>query len=163
MRTILNLTAFVVAVSFVGQLPADEKEDESPSAALMNYYNALKEGDLEEAKGLTASFAGLPGEYIDGYTEKYSKGVKAGALKIVLVPGLEKQNEDCAVVIFEEGRGGKPDYDPAYLIKQDGDWKVFLKLTSWDLRGAELADEQKARFEELAAWFKEEKARLYAE
>ena len=69
--------------------------------------------------------------------------------------------EDCAVVIFEDGEKGKPDYDPAFLIKQDGQWKVLLKLTDWDEEEFETSEAQKKRLKELDEWFDKEKDRLY--
>lgn len=96
------------------------------------------------------------------YTAKYSEGAKAGKIIITPVPSSAKTIGDFAVVIFTDGNKERPDYDPAYLIKQDGKWKVFLKLTKWDQPMFDLTDEQKKQLGELTEWFSAEKNRLYS-
>jgi hypothetical protein len=159
-----TIASFITFLGFlVGPLLlADENSpSDSPGAALKAYFEALKKGDLEAAKGLTAAFKNLPPEYLEQYTAKYSEGAKAGKLNIKLVPKSSRVDKDCAVVTFEDGNKERPDYDPAYLIKQDGQWKVFLKLTKWEHRAFETTEEQKNRFKELEEWFDKEKDRLY--
>lgn len=159
---VIYLSLFIFA--FASWVKAESKAGVgSPAAALVAYHEALKAGDLGAAKSLTADFPKLPAEYVDRYTAKYSAGAKANKLVIKLVPKSSKVLEDCAVITFEDGdRGGKerPDYDPAYLIKQEGKWRVFLKLTNWEHSAFEISEEQKKRFAELEEWFDGEKDRL---
>ena len=153
---ILLLVIFIAP----GASGADE-EPGAPGAALTAYYQALKSGDTEAASKLTASFKSIPAGYLEKYTAKYAEGAKAGKLVIVLVPGASKVERDCAVVVFKDGDKERPDYDPAYLLKQDGAWKVLLKLTQWDHRAFDLTADQKTRFAALEQWFDKEKDRLY--
>lgn len=60
-----------------------------------------------------------------------------------------------------DGDNERPDYDPAYLVRQNGEWKVLLKFIQWDERRFTFTDEQKIRFAELKKWFHGEKDRLY--
>ena len=46
-------------------------------------------------------------------------------------------------------------------MKQNGQWRVFLKLTKWDHPMFDLSDEQKKQLGELKGWFTAEKNRLY--
>ncbi len=133
----------------------------APTAALVAYDSALKKGDLAAAKDLTAKFKTIPAEAIEQYTAKYSEGAKAGKIVITPVSGSAKAIGDFAVITFTDGNKDRPDYDPAYLMKQDGKWKVFLKLTKWDHPMFDLTDGQKKQLAELAEWFSAEKKRLY--
>jgi general secretion pathway protein G len=133
----------------------------TPEVVLMAYYKALKNGDLEKAKAMTAKFKTLPNEYLNKYTEKYSKLAKDGEMVMKLEPKSMKVIGDCAVVTFKDGDKKRPDYDPAYLVKQNGEWKILLKFTQWGDRRFTFSDEQKIRFTELKTWFRSEKDRLY--
>src|SRR5690606_2918576 len=95
------------------------------------------------------------------YTTKYSEGAKAGKLTVKPVTGSAKVVGDFAVVTFSDGNKDRPDYDPAYLVKQDGEWRVFLRLTKWDHPMFDLSAEQKKQLGELQEWFAAEKKRLY--
>ncbi|MEO0509993.1 MAG: hypothetical protein AAF065_09055 [Verrucomicrobiota bacterium] len=87
------------SLAFTSYVNADEKpKSDSPSAALLSYYEALKKGDLDAAKSLTANFAKLPAEYVSQYTSKYSEGAKADKLTIKLVPKSSKVSERCCNV-----------------------------------------------------------------
>ena len=137
-----------------GSVSANEaSETAAPTAALVAYENALKKGDLDAAKDSTASFKTIPAEALEQYTAKYSEGAKAGEIVITPVPGSAKIVGDFAVVTFADGDKQRPDYDPAYLMKQNGKWKVFLKLTKWDHPMFDLSEEQKKQLGELQIWF----------
>jgi len=89
MLTRILVALFSVAVTTY--VNADEKpRPDSPSAALLSYHEALKKGDLDAAKNLTADFAKLPAEYVNQYTTKYSEGAKADKLTNKLVPASSK-------------------------------------------------------------------------
>jgi hypothetical protein len=54
------------------------------------------------------------------------------------------------VIIFES----PTDPDPAYLIKQEGAWRVLPKLTQYNRDYFELPEAVLARFRELEKWCK---------
>lgn len=141
---------------------AEEKADATePTAALVSFYDALAKGNLAAAEELTAKFAGLPADIIAEKTAQYSEGAKEGRIVITPVPESAKVIGDYAVITFKDGDKVRPDYDPAYLIKQDGKWKVFMKLTQWNHPLFGLTEEQKKQYGALEEWFDAEKNRLY--
>jgi hypothetical protein len=149
--------AFVSHTAF-----AEEKSNASePTTALVSYYDALSKGNLDAAKELVAKFTSLPADVISEKTAKYSEGAKNGKIVITPVPGSAKVLGDYAVITFKDGDKENPDYDPAYLIRQEGKWKVFMKLTTWDYPYFNLTEEQKKEFRALEEWFDAEKKRLY--
>lgn len=151
------IAALVSPASF-----AEEKTDvAAPTAALVAYYEALTKGDLAAAKELTAKFASLPADVIDEKTAKFSEGAKKGKIVITPVPGSARVIGDYAVITFKDGDKEQPDYDPAFLIQQEGKWRVFMKLTGWDYPFFDLTEEQKKQFRILQDWFDAEKNRLY--
>ena len=162
MNKLISITASLLFAIISNSASANEAAElAAPTAALVAYDSALKKGDLDAAKDLTAKFKTIPAEAIEQHTAKYSEGAKAGKLVITPVQGSAKTIGDFAVVTFTDGNKERPDYDPAYLIKQDGKWKVFLKLTKWDHPMFDLTDAQKKQLGELAEWFDAEKDRLY--
>jgi hypothetical protein len=162
MNKLATITASLLVAIISSSASANEAAElAAPTAALVAYDSALKKGDLDAAKDLTAKFKTIPAEAIDQYTAKYSEGAKAGKIVINPVQGSAKTIADFAVITFTDGNKKRPDYDPAYLIKQDGKWKVFLKLTKWDHPMFDLTDAQKKQLGELTEWFDAEKDRLY--
>jgi hypothetical protein len=162
MNKLATITASLLFAIISNSASANEAAElAAPTAALVAYDSALKKGDLDAAKDLTAKFKTIPAEAIEQYTAKYSEGAKAGKIVITPVQGSAKTIGDFAVITFTDGNKERPDYDPAYLIKQDGKWKVFLKLTKWDHPMFDLTDAQKKQLGELTEWFDAEKDRLY--
>jgi hypothetical protein len=159
--TKLAIVVSILSAIITSSVSADETPDlAAPTAALVAYDAALKKGDLDAAKDLTAKFKTIPAEALEQYTTKYSEGAKAGR-SITPVPGSAKVIGDFAVVTFADGNKDRLDYDPAYLMKQNGQWKVFLRLTRWDHPMFDLSDEQKKHLGDLKEWFSAEKTRLY--
>lgn len=67
----------------------------------------------------------------------------------------EKMEGDCAVVVINELKkeGRKTfDIDPAYLIKQEGEWKVFPDVPDWDL-SEQVAKDEVETYKKLEVWF----------
>lgn len=164
----LNMTkhaAIVVlwmSAALTGALIAEEAADlNAPGEVLVSYEAALKKGDVKTAKDLTAKFKTIPDEALEQFTAKYAEGAKAGELSFKLVKGSVKIIGDFAVVTFADGVKERPDYDPAYLMRQDGKWKVFLGLTQWNRPRFDLSAEQKKQLAELEVWFDAESERLY--
>lgn len=75
----------------------------------------------------------------------------------------EKVSGDCAVVVVnevrKEGRRGGIDPDPAYLIKQDGEWRVFPDPSGREA-AQQLAKQHAVTYEKLEKWFKDRKVVL---
>lgn len=158
-----TIVAALIAAVFAGAAIAKEEpvDVSAPTKALAAYEAALKEGDVKAAKNLTAKFKTIPEEALNEYAAKYSEGAKAGKLTFKPVAGSTKVVGDFAVVTFSDGNKERPDYDPAYLMKQDGEWRVFLRLTKWNHPMFDLSAEQKKQLTELEEWFAAEKNRLY--
>lgn len=159
-----HATMIVALVSsvFTRAVLAEEPADVSaPTKALVSYEAALKKGDTKAAKDLTAKFKTIPAEALDASTAEYSEAAKAGKLAITPVTGSAKILGDFAVVTFSDGNKKRSDYDPAYLVKQNGEWKVFLELTRWKSPMFDLSAEQKKQLSELGEWYDAEEKRLY--
>ncbi|MEP4079959.1 hypothetical protein [Haloferula sp.] len=162
MNKIATFVAALLITVLTCTVVAKEAADATaPTKALVAYETALKVGDAKAAKNLTAKFEATPEEALDQYTAKYSQGAKAGKLSIKPVTGSAKVVGDFAVVTFSDGNKDRPDYDPAFLMKQDGEWRIFLRLTKWDHPMFDLSVEQKKQLGELQEWFAAEKNRLY--
>ncbi len=118
-------------------------------------------GDTGKAVALTATFPRLSSEQVRQVTQAYTDKAKAGNLKIWIYPSSVSVSGDCAVVVI--GDDEEPtlnDPDPAYLLRQNGEWKVLLKLTNWKQDFIELNDDQKRAFTQLEATYKETRKRL---
>ena len=134
----------------------------SPTETLSAFKKSIDTGDLEAAWGYIVIVEGLPEDstaYLKDRVERFIKMSKAGwSFDIV----KEKIEGKCAVVLInEKSKDGKKttDYDPAYLIKQNGEWKLMPKVSSWDM--AEQIDKDSvASFEQLKLWFDAQKNEL---
>ena len=65
------------------------------------------------------------------------------------------------VVINESKKAGRAafDLDPAYLIKQGDEWKVFPDVSDWDV-AEQLAKDKVDSFKNLETWFKARKVEI---
>jgi hypothetical protein len=142
-------------------LKADEEAStEKPAIrVLMQYRSALENGDMGRALGLTASFPNYPLDKTRGFTKKYVDLTKSGGLHLWIYPKSFLQSGDCAVIIVGIHDNPNPD-DPAYMILQDGHWKVLPSIAMWQQDDFNLSGSQKKAFEELSLKFKLEKSRL---
>jgi hypothetical protein len=148
----------------------------TPTEALKAFQQAAKEQKLEEAQKHMAQFEGASDK-----VKQYLKS-KAGKFLKLAADGWgygileEKVNGDCAVLVLNEStKAGKKafDIDPAYLIKQNGEWKVMPGFTKWDLSkeisaeyqpaSMKLDEKKLAAYKELEKWFDERKAVLKKE
>ena len=121
-------------------------QEQTLVSALIEYRTALEGKDIDRAVALTATFSKLPGEQIRERTQQFSNRVSAGGLKLWVYPSSAHEIEDCGVVLI--GDQPFPD-DPAYLLKQEGRWKILLGLTNWRREYFELSDTQTKAFEQL--------------
>lgn len=152
MKTFAALAILLIQSSFAG----------TPSQAFAAFEKAAKEKNFESAWKLTVRFEGLP----DHITEEQKKDIR----RLIEITNngwsfdiLEEKTEgDCAALVADESmKNGKPafDIDPIYLIKQDGEWKIFSDLTQWD-SAKQFAKDKVDTLTKLEVWFKARKAEL---
>lgn len=135
MRTVyLPLTLLFGAMFCMGSaLAAEEKKEDGPVATLQAYYSALQKGEIKKADELTARSSTLPEAHITQYNTVFSNRADTSFLWTIH-PKRFKQVGDCAAVICELGPEGSSETMRAFLLKQDGKWKVYLKF--WEEENA---------------------------
>ena len=129
--------------------------------ALKKYREALVAGETDTAVTLTASFQDLPAETIKLKTQNSVEATRSGRLKIWIFPANAKVIEGCGALIIGDGEKPAVD-DPAYIIKQGGEWKVLLKLTDWNRPHFKISEQQKKAFEQLQTHISAKKKELRA-
>jgi hypothetical protein len=138
----------------------------SPSQALELFFAALRQGELAEADSYHAVFPLMPDGIMRPYLERLAGDLQAGRRSFEVLES--RADADVAVVIVRESTpgedtsGGPLDLDPAYLIVQQGRWKVLPKLARFDRGYFRISTDQRRRFEALAGWFEERKRELQA-
>lgn len=103
----------------------------------------------------TAKFDGLPKEATEYFKAKVQKFIDLTGSGWDFEIIEEKIEGDCAVVVINESKkeGKKAfDLDPAFLIKQDGEWRVLPDVTDWKIV-KKVAKDKAASFEKLVVWF----------
>lgn len=140
----------VLLAIFVGAVvvAADSKPEEI-IAVLKDYRQALKNGDIDMAIKMTATFPKYPAAAIREDTVRYSELSASGELHFWIFPSSCKVIEECAVVLLGDNLSPSAD-DPGYLLKQDGKWKIIPALTDWEDDYIELTNKQKISFQKLA-------------
>lgn len=155
----------VVSLYLFGALAACAhagKAEEEVLLCLRTYREALVEGDLPQAMKLTVSVSSkIPVSALEEKTQSWMDRFKAGQSRIWIYPNSTTVIEDCALVVCGDHDEPTAD-DPAYLIKQGGEWKVLLGLTSWKRDIFELSEQQKSRFTELEEHLKKLKKEMRA-
>lgn len=152
MKILTLLLAFAVQSAIGG----------TPTEALAAFKKSAQSKDFESAWGYAAKFEGLPDqatEYFKGKVQRFidltSKGWDFEIIE-------EKSEGDCAVVVINESKkaGEKTfDIDPAYLIRQGDEWKVFPDISDWDI-AEQVAKDKVETFKKLEMWFKARKVEL---
>ena len=134
----------------------------TPSEALGDFKKSAQAQNFEETWEKSAKFEGLPEQVTDYLKGKVKRIIdltgKGWDFEII----EEKIEGDCAVVVINESKkGGKKsfDIDPAYLIKQGGEWKVFPDVSDWEIAES-VAKDKVASYKRLEAWFKIREAEL---
>jgi hypothetical protein len=122
--------------------------EDTPEATVKAYFAALSKGDRTNANRLTARFPKFGDAQVAAVTDRYIELHKRPGYAPSIRNG--KAVEDCAVVVILES---PTDPDPAYLIKQDGAWRVLPKLTQYNRDYFEFPETTLARFRELEKWF----------
>ena len=145
MKTIALLAILLVQSALAG----------TPSEALGAFKRTAQTKNFEETWKHAAKFEGLPEEATDYFKAKVQKFIdltgKGWDFEIV----EEKIEGDCAVVVINESKkeGKKAfDLDPAFLIKQEGEWRVLPEVTDWKI-AKKVATAKVASFEKLSTWF----------
>ena len=141
----------------------------TPTEALTAFLKVAKAQNFEETWKHTAQYEGINADYSQYFQSKVQKVVDLAATGWTLEILEEKISGDCAVIVANEKKvGGSEDalnIDPAFLIKQNGEWKVMPSLTEWNLLDRVPADKQPASmkldetkvaaYKELEKWFDE--------
>ncbi len=181
-RRIILVSAALAAVVALGFLllrpeePADETKppDERPPAAqptpdvtkapdpsetVTQFFQALAAGRLEEARGLTATFAGLSPERIDAWLQRLQKYMEIGGGARVIT---QQRSARAAVVILQDLAPGKTgvDLDPAYLVLRQEQWKILFRLTRYKYPAFGFDEPLLEEFRGLEKWYREQKPRL---
>jgi hypothetical protein len=120
-----------------------------PEATVKAYFDALKKGDAVRANELTARLGHFGESQVATVIQEY--------IALHKKPGYapkvrsSKTIEDCAVVVVLES---PTDPDPAYLIKQNGRWRILPELTDYKRDEFELPEVVTARFQKLQRWYR---------
>ena len=133
-----------------------------PTDALAAFKKSAKAKDFEAAWKHVAKFEGLPPAATKHFKEEVQEFIDLTAKGWDFEIVEEKVEGDCAVVVIKESKkGGEKtvDLDPAYLIKQGDEWKVFPEVTDWEV-AEHAAKDKVAAFKKLEAWFTARKAEL---
>ena len=129
-----------------------------PREALADFKQTAKKDDFEAVWKKMLKLPGLPPETQEIYRDKVRKGMtrfKEGADFEIIG---QKVDGDCAVIVINEIKGldkKAANYDPIYLLKQEGEWKFFPSLSSFR-QAAQVAPETVEKFERLQAWYDEQ-------
>ena len=153
MKALIILSAFLCQPILAG----------TPTEALKSFRKAAKKEDFAATWKVTARFDGLHPklvEYLEGELRQSWELFATGWDFEILE---EKVSGDCAVVVVnevrKEGSRGGIDPDPACLIKQDGEWRVFPDPSGREA-AQQLAKQHAATYQKLEKWFKDRKVVL---
>lgn len=156
MKTLILLAILIAQLANAG---------ETPSEALGAFRKSAQAKDFESTWKGAAKFEGLPDEvteYLQGKVKRFIELAGRGWDFDIIE---EKVDGDCAVVVINESKkeGRKAfDIDPAYLIKQDGEWKVFPDISDWDL-AEQVAKDKVETYKKLEECYKARKTELKKE
>jgi hypothetical protein len=152
MKTLIGITTLLVQSALGG----------TPTDALAAFKESAQARDFEATWKYAAKFEELPDQatkYFKGKVQRFiDLTAKGWDFEII----EEKIEGDCAVVVINESKkaGQKAfDLDPAYLIKQGDEWKVFPDVSDWDV-AEQVAKDKVDSFKKLEEWFKTRKAQL---
>ena len=153
-----------ITAIYLAELAIDDSSaDRSPSKTLQAFHNAGAKGDFNAAWKTIARFDGVPADFdahMKDEVREYVTRMKSGYMDFSIVE--EKVAGDCAVVMIDENP--KPgvvaiDYDPIFLIRRAGEWKVMPDFSDWDI-AKHFAPDTVPLFEKLEVWFNERKAEM---
>ena len=158
--TFSSLLIFVmIAASFAG-----ESKTEQITIAMKALRKALKDGNVYDAVDMKASFPNLP----LGKVQKLVEGnirllsLAKSRVNIWIYPTSAKVIGDCAVILIGGKALPKPD-TRAFLIRQNGKWKVLHNYHTWKRDEFDFTAEQLTSFEKLAEHAATQQRILYTE
>jgi len=106
--------------------------ERGPVEVLQDYCQALKDGDTETADALIARSPKLPEKYITDYNVVFSRSYDK-YMRVVIHPELLFVKGDCAAVLCDMGKEGGETRERAFLLRQEGEWKVLMRCWDRDL------------------------------
>ena len=119
-----------------------------PESVLKSYFDALRQGNRAAASGLTARFPKFTDAEVASATDSAVSMAKNGRWSPVI--SKSKVIGNCAVVVFYES---PTDPDPAYLMEQNGAWRVLPKVTQYKRDTFEFPKGTLEKFQELEQWY----------
>lgn len=126
-----------------------------PREALADFKDSAKRGDFEAVWKKMLKIPNISPEGDVTYREKVNKDMarfKEGADFVIID---HKIDGDCAVVLvneIKESNGKGANYDPIYLLKQDGEWKFFPNFSIYR-QAAQIAPDNVETFKRLQVWY----------
>ena len=149
MRSAMAMLLFLLTMT--ATLAEDAKEPD-PSQRFTAFINALKAKDMNATMACVAKLRKVEGIDVEGYVkEKMAQHMKRLATGDDAVPVKHEIDGNCAVVVFKDiGPDERFDYDPCYLIQQDGRWGVLPRMTDPTDRTVELSNDEWKRLAKLA-------------
>ncbi|HWN95807.1 MAG TPA: ankyrin repeat domain-containing protein [Methylomirabilota bacterium] len=144
----MKLSLTLVVALLAQALASISLAGEGPENALRSYFDALRKADRATANELTARFSKFTETHIAATTDW---GISLGKNRQWRpVISKSKTIDNCAVVVMHES---STDPDPAYLIQQNGAWRVLPKLTQYNRDVFELPPVTLKNFQELDEWY----------
>jgi hypothetical protein len=149
-------------ISYLLLLACGCVEAVEPRQALTDFKASAKSGDFEVVWKKMLKLPGLPPENEVMYRDKVRKDMtrfKEG-LDFEIID--QKVDGDCAVILINQINDPAKraaNYDPIYLLKQEGEWRFFPSLSNYR-QAAQIAPETVERFERLQAWYEQQEKLL---
>ena len=149
------MNKFPLWISYLLLLVCGCLEAGEPRQALTDFKVSAKNGDFDVVWKKMLKLPGLPPENEVVYRDKVRKDMtrfKEGADFEII--DLKIDGDRAVILINEINVPGKKaaNYDPIYLLKQEGEWKFFPSLSSYR-QAAQIAPETVGKFERLQAWY----------
>ena len=155
------LACLILTLPLICGCGSDASRDRSPLELTRGFRDALRAGELSEARGMIAKVEGPPEQDTVLPLEEMSDQMARGDWDVEFTE--YKQEGSCAVVVSNEKiKDGEPsfDLDPVYLILQDGAWRISPDFTDYECL-IKLDSGAEAQFDRLRTWFKLRKEQIY--
>lgn len=166
---------FLGAVAFVyggvspvqGEIKGDEltnltspRMDDNPTGVLKSYLSVLRKGDAKSAWNYLVVVSGIPQSVEVHLRRKVDIQIENAKERVEPAIIEHKISGICAVVIINERPdGGSPDFDPVYMLKLDGRWRLFHSPSSFK-QSSDIAPDSEPTFRNLETWYKTRKVEL---
>ena len=136
---------------------------QTPSEVLTTFKKSAKSKDFDETWKHVAQFEKLPTQITDYLKQKVQRHISYFSNDSDFQIIEERIDGDCAVVVINENnkRGvASFDIDPVYLIKQNGEWRVFPEISDWKIERNVLGEDVEATYQKLKIWYNEREEAL---